>query len=155
MKVNESRVYVVPLRKRFVLVPRWRRSKQAMKILKAFILKHTKADRVIVSGWINEEIWKHGGKNPPGKLKVKVILKEEEIEVKGAASNVKIKAAHVDLDTLPAKAARVKKKAEKKLTLKEKLKAKLSKKEEVPAEEVVEEKKKAKVTKEQELKMNK
>ena len=156
MKANESRVYIVPLRKGFLLTPRWRRSKKAMKVLKEFMLKHTKADRVIVSRWVNEEIWKHGGKNPPGKLKVKVTLKEEEVEVKGSATKIKIRSAHVELDTIPARAARVKKKAEKKLTLKEKLKAKLAKKdEEVPVEEVREEKKKAKVTKEQELKMNK
>jgi len=128
-----------------------------MKILKEFMLKHTKADKVVVSQWINEELWKHGGKNPPGKIKVKVVLKEEEKEVKGAAKTVKIRTAHVELDTLPPRAARVKKKEEKKKTLREKLKAKFAKSEE--AEEAPEaeepEKKKAKVTKEQELKMNK
>jgi len=159
MKAGETRVYIVPLRKRFVLVPRWRRSKQAMKILREFLLKHTKADKVIISQWISEEIWKHGGKNPPGKIKVKVTLKETEKEVKGATKKVKIRTAHVELDTLPPRAARVVTKDEKKKTLREKIKAKFAKsadEEEAPAEEPKEEKKKqAKVTKEQELKMKK
>jgi large subunit ribosomal protein L31e len=144
MKVNESRVYIVPLRKGFLPTPRWRRSKRAMRILRQFILKHTKAEKVIISKWINEEIWANGGRNPPGKIKVKVVLKEED----------KIRVAHTDLDVLPARSARVKQKAEKKLSLKEKLKAKLAKTDEAPTEDK-EEKKKAKVTKAQELKMKK
>jgi len=145
MKVNESRVYIVPLRKGFLPTPRWRRSKRAMSLFKQFILKHTKAEKVIVSQWINEEIWANGGRNPPGKIKVKVVLKEE----------AKIRVAHTDLDVLPARSTRVKQKAEKKLSLKEKLKAKLAKTDEAPVEEVKEEKKKAKMTKAQELKMKK
>ena len=159
MKNGESRIYIVPLRKQFILVPRWRRSKQAMKILREFILKHTKADKVNISQWISEEVWKHGGKNPPGKLKVKVTLKETEKEIKGSSTKIKIRTAHVELDTLPSRAARVVTKEAKKQTLREKLKAKFAKtadaEEEAPAEEVKEEKKKAKVTKSQELKMNK
>ena len=159
MKNGEIRVYIVPLRKRFILVPRWRRSKQAMKILREFILKHTKADKVNISQWISEEVWKRGGKNPPGKIKVKVTFKEAEKEVKGSSTKLKIRTAHVELDTLPPRAARVKKREAKKQTLREKLKAKFAKTadetEEAPAEEAKEEKKKAKVTKSQELKMNK
>ena len=148
MKVNESRDYIVPLRKGFLPTPRWRRSKRAMSLLRQFILKHTKAEKVIISRWINEEIWANGGRNPPGKIKVKVVLKEE-------GDKVKIRVAHTDLDVLPARSTRVKQKAEKKLSLKEKLKAKLAKTDEAPVEEAKEEKKKAKVTKAQELKMKK
>lgn len=146
MKVGESRVYVVPLRRKTETVPTWRRTKKSMKVLKEFILKHTKADKVNVSRWVNELIWGKGGKNIIPRITVKVSLKEED----------KVKVAHVDLDVLPSRAKRVEKKVSEKKTLREKIKAKFAKKEdEETKEEVKEEKEQAKMTKEQELAMSK
>lgn len=152
MKKDESRVYIIPLRKNTLKVPTWRRSNRAISEIKKFLLRHTKADRLVIGKWINEEVWKHGGKNPPGKIKVKVTLKEE------GEDKVKEMVAHAELETLSTHAARVEKVEEKKKTLREKLKEKFSKKKEDAPEEVKEEKKEekeqAKMSKEQELKMN-
>lgn len=157
MKKDESRVYVVPLRKGFLKVPGWRKTKRAMDELKKFILHHTKADRAVISNWVNEAIWGHGGKNPPGKIKVKVVLKEEEIEKKGA-KKVTIKAAHVELETLPSKAKRIQEKETKKKSLRQKIKEKFAKKKEEAPEETKEEnkeqKEQSKMSQADELKMN-
>ncbi len=112
MKVKESRNYIVPLRRAWLKTPRWRRSKKAISALREFLLKHTKADEINISRWINELIWSHGGKNPPAKVTVKIEMKEEEIG-KGSKKRT-IKVAYADLTILPARAKRIdeKKKAE-------------------------------------------
>ena len=35
-------------------------------------MKHAKTDKVVIKKEINEFVWAHGCKNPPGKVKVKV-----------------------------------------------------------------------------------
>ena len=65
-----KREYVVPLRRKVSLAPKWRRSKKAVSVLKEFIQKHMKTDTVIVCPELNEKIWENGIKNPPGKVSV-------------------------------------------------------------------------------------
>lgn len=138
----KERVYTVPLRKSWLKAPKWRRSKRAANYLKEFLSKHTDSEEVKLSRWINEIIWQHGGKNPPGKLKVKV-TKEDEVW-------------KADLAELPERAKRIieqKKKMERKRKKKlERLKESVGPKKEEEEEE--EDKEKAKITKEQEMKMN-
>jgi large subunit ribosomal protein L31e len=71
-----KREYVVPLRRKTKLAPRWRRSKKAVSVLKDFIKKHMKTDNVIICNELNEHLWKDGAKNPPGKVSV-IALKSE------------------------------------------------------------------------------
>lgn len=71
VKMTElKREYVIPLRRKTILAPKWRRSKKAMSVLKDFIRKHMKADNVIICNELNEFIWANGIKNPPGKVSV-------------------------------------------------------------------------------------
>lgn len=167
LKDGESREYVVPLRQEWLKVPKWRRSKRAVAALQQFMFRHTKADSIKMSRWVNELIWQHGGKNPPAKIKVSV-KKEKEF-------------ASVELAELPAKAKRLEeKKAEaekKKAKLVEKLKEKAEKKKkakedkkekkaekkksqkellaDLEAAKEAEKKKQAKMTKKQEMQMKK
>ena len=67
-----ERVYTVPLRKEYQKVPRWRRTKKAVKALQQFLEKHMKSDNFKLSSELNEELWKHGIKNPPHHVKVTV-----------------------------------------------------------------------------------
>ena len=69
-KVVLERVYVVPLRKEWLKAPKWRRTKKAVSALKDFAAKHMKAETVRLGKYINKELWKHGIKNPPHKVKV-------------------------------------------------------------------------------------
>lgn len=65
-----ERVYNVPLRKEFAKAPRWNRAKKATKALKEFLAKHMKSEDVKIGKYLNEELWKHGIKNPPHHVKV-------------------------------------------------------------------------------------
>ena len=115
-----ERVYNVPLRREFLKVQKWRRTEKAVKALKQFVSKHMKSDNVILGGYVNKELWKHGIKNPPHH--VKISAKKDD---KGKVM--------VELAELPAKAKRELEKQEKAKKGKEKAKkeeAKEAKKEE-------------------------
>lgn len=146
----EERIYNVPLRNNWKKVPKWRRSKRASNHLKDFLLRHTKAKEIKISNFLNEAIWKHGGENPPGKIKVKVTEDKDGIW-------------KAELAELPERAKRIikhkeelEKKTKKRLNLlKEKFKASKEEKTEEEKKEEEEKKKKAKITKEQEMSLNK
>ena len=92
-KIVLERVYNAPLRREFMKVPRYKRSKKAVTALTQFIAKHMKSDNVLVGKYVNQFIWKDGIQNPPHHVKVNA--------VKDDKGNVK-----VELAELPAKAKR-------------------------------------------------
>lgn len=66
-----ERVYIVPLRREFLKVPKYKRAKKAVTALKEFLKKHVKKD-VKIKKELNEYLWSKGIKNPPHKVKIKV-----------------------------------------------------------------------------------
>lgn len=67
-----ERTYVVPLRKESQKAPRWKRTRKTVRVLEEFLSKHMKSDNIKMSKSINEELWKHGIRNPPPRIKVTV-----------------------------------------------------------------------------------
>jgi len=65
-----ERQYIVPIRRRTLGVPKYRKAKKAVITVREFISKHMKSDDVHIGKYLNEHIWNHGMKNPPGKVKV-------------------------------------------------------------------------------------
>lgn len=139
-----ERIYNIPLRRDWLKVPKWRRSKKAISVIQLFLERHTKVDNILLSKWVNEEVWANGGKSPPGKITLKVQIDKE----KGIA--------RAELAELPAAAKRLaesKKKSEDKA---KKVEAKKPKEiPEEPAEEKTEEKAPSKMTPQQEMSMHK
>jgi len=75
VKVELEREYVVPLRRGFLNVPRYKRAKKAVRILKEFMVRHMNVrdgdlKKVKVDMSLNNEIWFRGIKKPMGKVKV-------------------------------------------------------------------------------------
>lgn len=83
-----ERTYNIPLRKEYQKVPRWRRTKKAVTALKEFLVKHMKSTDVALGKELNEEIWKHGAKNPPHHVKV-TATKDKDGKVKAELFGVK------------------------------------------------------------------
>tara|TARA_Y100000310_G_C20236045_1_gene602437 strand:- start:188 stop:553 length:366 start_codon:yes stop_codon:yes gene_type:complete len=114
-KVEEKlleRVYNIPLRKEFRKVARWKKTKKATKALKEYLQKHMKSDDVRLSKEINEELWKHGIKNPPHHVKVNVTKDKEGVvkaELFGVKKKVKKEAPKKEKSKLAAKLDDVKK----------------------------------------------
>ncbi len=74
-KIELERTYVVPLRKGFLKVPRYKRGKKAIKVLKEFLAKNMKVEdrdlnKVKIDIYLNNEIWFRGIKKPLHKVKV-------------------------------------------------------------------------------------
>jgi large subunit ribosomal protein L31e len=69
----DERQYVIPLRKEWLKVPKYKRAKKAGKAIKEFLARHFRVEMkdVRVGRWLNEEIWARGIKKPPHKIKIK------------------------------------------------------------------------------------
>ena len=133
-KIVLERTYNVPLRRKWLLSPKHRRAKKAIRTLKEFLVKHMKPSKdekgrlnLKIGMYLNEFMWKHGMKNPPHHIKI--VAKKDE---KGNVT--------ADLEGAPAP-----KVEEKKPAKKESLAAKVDDKKESKAEPVKAEAKKEEV----------
>jgi len=73
---GESKEYIIPLRREWLKIPRYKRAGRAIKAIKEYIAKHMKVpdrntDLVRVDMYLNQEVWFKGRKSPPAKIKVK------------------------------------------------------------------------------------
>src|SRR5574342_719855 len=123
-----ERTYIIPLRKGWLKAPRYRRAKKAVNTLKEFLVRHMKSDDVRVMPELNLEIWKHGMKNPPSRVKVNV-SKDDKGVVKAQLFGVQMIA-----EIKEEKKSMVKKITEKVTGAKAEVKAEAPKVEAKPAE---------------------
>lgn len=71
-----EREYIIPLRKEWTKVPRYKRTYKSVKAIKEFIAKHMRVEdrdtkKVKLDVFLNNEMWFRGSKKPPAKVKVK------------------------------------------------------------------------------------
>ena len=126
----KEQIYTINLGKQLKNTPRWRRSRRAMNIIRNYLKKHMKAEKVKIGKSITESVWKRGDQKPPSKIRIKAILTDEDI-VKAEILGV----------IFPEELKKPEKKKEKKEEKKEEVKEekKPEKKEEKPKEEKKEE----------------
>lgn len=74
-----ERTYTIPLRKEWLKSPKYRRAKKAVTAVKDFLIKHMKSEDIKLGKYLNENIWKHGMKNPPCRIKVNVIKDDQNV----------------------------------------------------------------------------
>lgn len=86
--MSEFRVYVVPLY-RVYWGRRKNRADRAIRLIRRFVQRHTKADRVVISNEVNEEVWSRGREKPPRRIKILVKIEEDE-ETKEKKAIVKL-----------------------------------------------------------------
>jgi len=67
----DEKIYTIPLRKEFISIPIYRKTKKAIIGVKNYIKKHLKVEEVKIGKHLNEFIWKKGATNPPPRVKVK------------------------------------------------------------------------------------
>jgi len=75
MTETKEIVYTIPLRKA-KKKERNKRANAAIKIVKEFLQRHMKVDKVKIDNKINEFIWERGMHKIPSKVKVKAIKNE-------------------------------------------------------------------------------
>ncbi len=145
-----EREYIIPLRKSWIKVPKYKRAPRAIKTIKQFIAKHMKIEerdlnKVKINKWLNQEIWFRGIKKPPAKIKVKAVKKEGDVFVELVDLPDKIRFA-ISRERKATEEAKKKKAVKKKAEESVKKSAETEKKKE--GEETEEERKKAKEKKE-------
>src|SRR3989338_4137013 len=88
-----ERVYTIPLRRETLKVPNFRKANKAVKSVREFISKHMKSENIVIGKYLNLKIWKHGAKNPPGKVKVNAAKDDKGkvfVEIVGAPKEAKV-----------------------------------------------------------------
>ena len=116
-----ERVYNIPLRKKFLKVPRYRRTNKAATALREFIIKHMKSDNIRIGKHLNQELWKHGIKNPPHHVKV-TLIKGDDGLVKAELFGYKFdEPTKEDIEKIKEGKKKKEEKQEKKEEIKEKI----------------------------------
>ena len=90
-EITLERTYNIPLRREYLKVQNWRRTEKAVTATREFLKRHLKAesiDKVKLGKELNEELWKHGLKNPPHHVKV-TVTKDKEGLVRAELFGVK------------------------------------------------------------------
>ncbi|RLE60972.1 MAG: 50S ribosomal protein L31e [Thermoprotei archaeon] len=78
---EHRRTYIVPLKKAYH-VPRKKRAKVAVRVLREFIARHLRnPETIIIHEKVNEEIWSRSIEKPPRRIKVDVEFTVEEGKV--------------------------------------------------------------------------
>ncbi len=157
-KIIIEREYIVPLRKEWLKVPKYKRAKKALRALKEFMVQHMKIyDRdlrkIKVDIYLNNEIKFRGNRKPAAKIKVKAIKYDDGIvELKLVTLPKHIE---FELARKVRKEAEIMKKAGEKETEKKEKVTPETKKEETTSEEKIEEKEKETSSKEAEQQLDK
>ncbi|MEM2236906.1 MAG: 50S ribosomal protein L31e [Candidatus Caldarchaeum sp.] len=76
MSEGSTSVFVIPLAKAWK-ASRLRRADAAIRLVREFARRHTKAANVKISPKVSEKIWEKGRQNPPRRIRV-VFEKEDE-----------------------------------------------------------------------------
>ncbi|MAH03520.1 hypothetical protein CMI39_01895 [Candidatus Pacearchaeota archaeon] len=98
-----EREYIIPLREKCRVVPRYKKANKAIKTIKEFLVKHMKIrdrdlKKIKIDKYLNEVVWFRGIKKPPAKIKVKVIKEEDivKVELSEMPSKLKFKKARLE-----------------------------------------------------------
>ena len=76
----EEKIYVIGLR-RLYWTGRSRRAPRAIKKIKEYLYRHTKAERIVIDESINEYVFSKAYDRPPKKVAVRIIQLDDEGKV--------------------------------------------------------------------------
>ncbi len=98
-----EREYVIPLRDKVRPVPRYKKTPKAVKTVKEFLVRHMKIrdrdlKKIKIDPFLNEVLWFRGIKNPPHKIKIKVVKTGEIVIVQAVdlPKNIEFKKKRLD-----------------------------------------------------------
>ncbi len=111
---KEEREYVIPLRKKWAKVPRYKRANKAIKSIKEFLARHMKVrdrdlNKIKLDTYINEFIWERGIRKPPVKIKVRAFREGEIVRAELSELPEKFRFKKAREDKREQKATEIKK----------------------------------------------
>lgn len=145
---NIEKEYIIPLREKCRVVPRYKKANKAIRTIKEFLVRHMKIrdrdlNKIKIDGYLNEVIWFRGIRKPPIKIKVKAIKEGEIIRVYLVDMPEKLKFKKLREEKREQKATEIK---EKKKSVMEKAKSlKAGEASKKPSEETIQKPEKEKI----------
>lgn len=130
----EEKIFTIPLREVFDR-GRVRRAHDASRLVREFLERHMKSDKVKIGKSINEDIWKKGIQKPPRKVRVHAVKEEDTVYAELLGVEIKT----------PSKED-LKKKEQKKKEKKEKIKEERKERKKMSIQDEIEEETKGKPT---------
>jgi large subunit ribosomal protein L31e len=93
-----EREFIIPLREKCRISPRYKKTPKAVKSIKEFIARNMKVydrdlKKIKLDRFLNELLWMRGIKNPPNKVKVRAIKEGDIVKVEAVelSANIKFK----------------------------------------------------------------
>jgi len=77
---NTARIYTVNLSKAWD-TPKYRRTDRVINIIKEFTERHMQTDKVKIDQDLNRHIWSRGKKNPPRKIRLRMVKEDDDTVV--------------------------------------------------------------------------
>lgn len=76
--VRIEKEFIIPLREKCRVVPRYKKTPKAIKTIKKFLVRHMKVydrdlNKIKIDKYLNEAVWFRGIKKPPIKIKIRAI----------------------------------------------------------------------------------
>jgi large subunit ribosomal protein L31e len=152
-KPENEREYIIPLRRKWKNVPRYKRANKAIRTIREFLVRHMKIrdrdlEKIKIDKYLNEAVWFRGIRKPPVKIRVKAVKEGDIIRVEAAELSEKLKFKKSRLEKREQKAMEVISKKKAAMKPEEKLEEKVEKTEEEKKEEKEKAKAGEEVTKE-------
>ena len=76
-KSSFERDYTIPLRDGIRKAVTYKKAERTVRDIQAFLTRHTKAKTIKLGMHLNEYLWKNGMRNPPPRVKVHVVVKDD------------------------------------------------------------------------------
>lgn len=76
LEIVAEKMFTINFRKVWI-TPRKKRAPRAIEVMKEYMKRHMKAENIIISNEINEQVWSKGIEKPPRKLKVRAVKDKE------------------------------------------------------------------------------
>ena len=76
LEIVSEKMFTIPFRKVWI-TPRKKRAPKAIRVIRDYMKRHMKAENIIISNEINEQVWSKGIEKPPRKLKVRAVKDKE------------------------------------------------------------------------------
>jgi large subunit ribosomal protein L31e len=150
---NSTRIYTVNLAKAWD-TPKYRRTDRVINIIKEFTQRHMQTNKIKIDQDLNRDIWSRGKRNPPRKIRLRMIKEDDDTVVVSSYIEEKRSLSEESVKESEVKAEKVEEKVEEKAKVQaEKVEEKVEEKAKVQAEkeeEKVEEKAKVQAEKEEE-----
>jgi large subunit ribosomal protein L31e len=136
---NSTRIYTVNLAKAWD-TPKYRRTDRVINIIKEFTQRHMQTNKVKIDQDLNRHIWSRGKKNPPRKIRLRMIKEDDDTVVVSSYIEEKSSLSEESVEEkAKVQAEKVEEKVEEKAKVQaEKVEEKVEEKAKVQAEKVEE-----------------